>query len=144
MPPIQHLEKVLRHAERKLEDVAHQKPTDFLDVYRKFIKLEEHRLKLAHQSGEGGREVVQKRADFMTVVLRQVFRGAWESSQKDNKKKRPPLAMIAVGGFGRREMNPFSDVDILFLHGKASKEESSLLHEAIEQVLYMLWDVGFD
>jgi [protein-PII] uridylyltransferase len=87
---------------------------------------------------------VQKRADFMTVVLRQVFRGAWESSQKESKLKRPPLTMIAVGGFGRREMNPFSDVDILFLHGPADASSSAQLHEAIEQVLYMLWDVGFD
>jgi len=48
------------------------------------------------------------------------------------------LAVIAVGGYGRGEMAPFSDVDLLFLTPwKITPWAESL----IESVLYMLWDL---
>ncbi|MFP6740915.1 MAG: [protein-PII] uridylyltransferase [Alphaproteobacteria bacterium] len=49
------------------------------------------------------------------------------------------LAVVAVGGYGRGELAPFSDVDLLFLlHGEATPGDTRL----IEFVLYMLWDLG--
>ncbi len=36
MPPV-HLEKVLRHAERELVHQSHLRPTDLLDIYRRFL-----------------------------------------------------------------------------------------------------------
>lgn len=50
-----------------------------------------------------------------------------------------PLAVVAVGGFGRNEQFPFSDVDILFLRAKKSHKKSAAL---AEWVLYGLWDLG--
>ena len=55
--------------------------------------------------------------------------------------KTPPVALLAIGGYGRGELSPYSDVDILFLHDSA--QISAEATEVIEQVLYMLWDVGF-
>ncbi len=50
-----------------------------------------------------------------------------------------PLAVVAVGGYGRGELAPFSDVDLLFLlDSEASPGDTQL----IEFVLYMLWDLG--
>src|SRR5471030_3458417 len=69
MPPV-YLEKVLRHAERELVHQSHLRPTDMLDIYRRFLKLEEHRLKLEHKHGEGGRDLCKKRADVISVMLR--------------------------------------------------------------------------
>ena len=43
-----YLEKVLQHAERELVHQSHLRPTDLLDIYRRFLKLEEHRLRLEH------------------------------------------------------------------------------------------------
>ncbi len=139
-----HLEKVLRHAEKQLESESFRKPRDVLEIYRKFLKIEEHRLKLNHQQGSGGRETCQRRSDLMTVVLRHVWRGAMENAKRAHLQAIPPVAMLAVGGFGRGEMNPFSDVDLLFLHGKQNAEEAVLVKAVVEEVLYMLWDVGFD
>jgi [protein-PII] uridylyltransferase len=135
----QHLEKILAHAERQLVSEGKERLRERLNLYKKFLKLEEHRLRLKHYSGAGGLEVVRDRATLLDVVLRHLFDGAVEFSPFATQT--PPVALLAIGGYGRGELNPYSDVDILFLHeaGKLQPNAS----DVIEQVLYMLWDVGF-
>ena len=138
-----YLEKVLRHAERKLVHESHLRPTDLLDVYRRFLKLEEHRLKLEHMHGGGGRELVQKRADVITVMLRHIWEGAWETHRKSHLDKAPRVALLAVGGFGRGELNPYSDIDILFLYANEGAKMGAQVNDIVQHILYMLWDIGF-
>jgi len=135
----QHLEKILAHAERQLVSQGKERLRAQLDLYKKFLKLEEHRLRLKHYSGAGGLEVVHDRATLLDVVLRHLFEGALEHSEFVHKV--PPIALLAIGGYGRGELNPYSDVDILFLHD--SGRVPPHVTEVIEQILYMLWDVGF-
>lgn len=53
-------------------------------------------------------------------------------------KSADQISVIAVGGYGRGEMAPFSDVDLLFLTPKrASKADNAF----IESILYILWDL---
>jgi len=137
-----HLEKVLRHAERKLVNQSHLRPTDLLDIYRRFLKLEEHRLKLEHTHGEGGRSLAQKRADVISVMLRHIWNGAWETHKRSHMDKPPRLALLAVGGFGRGELNPYSDIDILFLYPDENKSAAQV-NDIVQHILYMLWDIGF-
>jgi [protein-PII] uridylyltransferase len=138
-----YLEKVLRHAERKLVHESHLRPTDLLDVYRRFLKLEEHRLKLEHMHGGGGRELVQKRADVITVMLRHIWEGAWETHRKSHLDQAPRVALLAVGGFGRGELNPYSDIDILFLYANEGAKMGAQVNDIVQHILYMLWDIGF-
>jgi [protein-PII] uridylyltransferase len=135
----QHLEKILAHAERQLTSEGSRRLRERLDLYKKFLKIEEHRLRLKHYSGAGGLEIVRDRAALLDIVLRHLFEGALEGSTFADKA--PPVALLAIGGYGRGELSPYSDVDILFLHD--SSRISPEAAEVIEQVLYMLWDVGF-
>jgi [protein-PII] uridylyltransferase len=135
----QHLEKILAHAERQLTSEGSRRLRERLDLYKKFLKIEEHRLRLKHYSGAGGLEIVRDRAALLDIVLRHLFEGALDGS--DYADKTPPVALLAIGGYGRGELSPYSDVDILFLHD--SSRISAEAAEVIEQVLYMLWDVGF-
>ncbi|MGB3456084.1 MAG: DUF294 nucleotidyltransferase-like domain-containing protein, partial [Litorimonas sp.] len=50
------------------------------------------------------------------------------------------VALMAVGGYGRGEMAPFSDLDLLFLSN--DKKPSAHVERLTEFVLYMLWDLG--
>jgi [protein-PII] uridylyltransferase len=50
------------------------------------------------------------------------------------------LALLAVGGYGRREMMPYSDIDIMLLSRTDSKE----VKEAAQAVLYKFWDRGLN
>ncbi len=54
---------------------------------------------------------------------------------------RPGLALLAVGGYGRREMFPASDIDLLILHPPAPDEAQQ---EALAGFLRLLWDSGLD
>ena len=50
------------------------------------------------------------------------------------------IAMLAVGGFGRRELFPYSDVDILILIERES--QAAALKDALSEFVRMLWDAG--
>ena len=49
----------------------------------------------------------------------------------------PGVAVVAVGGYGRGELSPHSDVDLLLLLGGRSAEL------VVRELLYPLWDAGF-
>ena len=51
------------------------------------------------------------------------------------------VALAAVGGYGRGELSPGSDLDILFLHNGRTDEKS--LADLVNKVLYPLWDKSF-
>lgn len=53
----------------------------------------------------------------------------------------PSVCLIAVGGYGRAELAPYSDIDLLILYAPSRHSE---LPPLAEQVLYPLWDLGLD
>lgn len=54
-------------------------------------------------------------------------------------KQLPEMAIAAIGGYGRAELSPFSDIDLMFL----LPDKSSPVHaQIVEFVLYTLWDIG--
>src|SRR3982751_5277779 len=101
------LEKVLAHAESRLAPTGTKRPTEVLPLYKKFLKVEEHRLRLRHQAGGGGREICARRAELVDILLRYVF-GAAVTAVRGTEQTKDPLALIALGGYGRGELNPCS------------------------------------
>src|SRR6059058_863838 len=139
MATSRHLEKVLAHAEDQLAVTGKQRPTEVLSSYKKFLKLEEHRLRLKHQAGGGGREICARRGELVDVILRHLFTAAASAVGQPKTS----LALIALGGYGRGELNPFSDVDVMLLHGNGAGKISAYVEEMAQQILYLLWDIGF-
>src|SRR5436189_1542298 len=136
-----HLEQVLTHAAKRLAATGARRPTEVLPLYKKFLKVEEHRLRLKHQAGGGGREICARRSELVDVLLQYVFGAAATATRKGAGAA--PLALIALGGYGRGELNPFSDIDVMLLHREGTRKISPQLEEMVEQVLYLLWDSGF-
>ncbi len=71
-----------------------------------------------------------------TMLIDEVLRRVFDASPPDVTKK---VACLAVGGYGRRELFPHSDIDLLFLY---EGEWNDGLKSAIDSMLYQLWDLG--
>jgi [protein-PII] uridylyltransferase len=87
-----------------------------------------------------------KTADFLyrhAALLDQYFIESFEASQIGPRMAfhKKPYAMIALGGYGRQEQCLHSDVDILLLFEKNVPAQAEHL---IREILYPLWDLGFD
>ncbi len=137
------LDKVLAHAERELAPAGGLKPTDVLPLYRKFLRIEEHRLRLKHQAGGGGREICAQRCALVDVLLQHVYAAADNFAQRESGLTKTPLTLMALGGYGRGELNPSSDVDVMFLHDSGGADVSPYATQVVEQILYSFWDIGF-
>ena len=78
----------------------------------------------------------RERSNESDRFLSELFSTAEKADGRKNLGKE--IALAAVGGYGRGELSPGSDLDILFLHsGKVSPEE---LKAFVDNVLYPLWD----
>jgi [protein-PII] uridylyltransferase len=84
----------------------------------------------AYSQGHHGRWSARRRSGLVDARLRELFEAA-----------HPPagVALVAVGGYGRGELAPASDVDLLVLHEGADDE---LVRHVVDRLLYPLWDTG--
>ncbi len=114
-----------------------------LPRFRAFLKHAMHRVKLAHQNGGGGLEVCQARSTSIDCVIRALWVAAVNTLSDQARKEFPPIALVALGGYGRRELNPHSDIDLLFLHeGQVAGHAKPL--PVLEKILNGVWLTLFD
>jgi [protein-PII] uridylyltransferase len=132
-------EKILIHADEKLAITGSAaERQDQVAMFRKFLKIETERLRIRHRFGLGGGEVMSGRSYLVDLIICRACQ--WAASQLTSSLDiENRCALIALGGYGRRELAPFSDVDILFLY---AGRRSDGVKEFVELVLYLLWDIG--
>src|SRR3954471_24755197 len=105
------LEKIEANAATRLVLPAGRQPAQELARYKAFLKVETHRLKILHRAGGGGLEICRARAAILDVLLRYLWETAKSSLSDQAQKEFPQLALVAIGGYGRAELNPHSDID---------------------------------
>ena len=139
------LKKIEASAAARLTLPPGRQPAQELARYKAFLKVETHRLKLLHRAGGGGLEICRARAAILDVLLRYLWEAAKASLSEQARKEFPPLALVAIGGYGRAELNPHSDIDFMFLHSRqvaAGNRPLPHLSRIIDGILYPLWDIG--
>ncbi|HKQ74993.1 MAG TPA: [protein-PII] uridylyltransferase [Blastocatellia bacterium] len=137
---------IQRHAGEKLRKIENQpNPALRLVALKKFLKIETQRLSLRHRFGIGGEQIVQARSLIADLLIERITRTAVEEKFGGNlgeNRGAGQFAVIALGGYGRRELAPHSDIDIMFLH--QNRRDAEFAAKLSEAILYLLWDIGFN
>ncbi len=83
-----------------------------------------------------GQATVAARAETVDALVT----GIWNEALAESPVLREGVALLAVGGYGRSELFPYSDVDLLFLlDGKVQENE---VKQPIRRMCQELWDAG--
>ncbi len=115
-------------------------PSERIDLYKRFLNLEERRILMHHRAGAGGLEIAANRALLIDTMLGSILEASLKHREEGDSF---PIALVATGGYGRALLNPSSDIDILFLLPRASNKLPEPIRELVQSVLYLLWDMGF-
>ncbi|MCU0787023.1 MAG: [protein-PII] uridylyltransferase [Verrucomicrobia bacterium] len=140
------LNKIEATAGKQLVLPEGRKPGDEIARYKRWLKQESHRLKIEHRGGAGGLTICRARAHVVDLLLKHFWEAAKTNLSAQAQREFPPLALVALGGYGRGELSPQSDIDFMFLHNRsvvASGIAHPYLARMIDGVLYPLWDLGF-
>ncbi len=86
-----------------------------------------------------GSEALAEHTFLIDQLVRLIHDFALEHEFPGAGARRGAMAVVAVGGYGRGEMMPHSDIDLLFL---MPRRHDPKLEKVVEYILYMLWDLG--
>ncbi len=93
-------------------------------------------IQASFDAGATGAATIAARA----ALLDEITRKLWSAEVERDRRLGTGVALLAVGGYGRRELFPCSDVDLLFLlDGKVAEKD---LKDAVRRVGQELWDFG--
>ncbi|HEX9455004.1 MAG TPA: [protein-PII] uridylyltransferase [Candidatus Binatia bacterium] len=92
-----------------------------------------------HRQGAGGMEVAVAYSTVMDHLIRHLLGAVSADALYRFPGQNPRFAIIAQGGYGRGELNPQSDIDLLFLY---TWKVTPVVEAMTERLLYTLWDCG--
>ena len=118
---------LLEHLDRRL---ASGEPE--LSVYKQTLREGKNLLAERFERGISARLLVRASARFVDAILQR----AWARFVPE----RTAASLIAVGGYGRGELHPASDVDVLIL----TADDPKSLAAHIEPLVMFLWDIGLE
>jgi len=134
-----------KHAQKRLVFDPGVSRNQQLPAYKRYIQLENEMLKRHHQQGESGLKLCQARSAMVDVVIENLFLAALDLYTTEHGALPCKMAVLATGGYGRCELNPHSDIDIMFLYPEkiTGKNFDKFQEVLAEEILYPLWDLGW-
>ena len=121
------------------ETLAAVRPGDdaaVVNVLRETVDAGRAVLRRRLEANASGAELVASLSRMMDVMVKAL---ATHATSGPGRRRDNRLAVVAVGGYGRGELAPWSDLDLLFLLPGAPAAHDE---EAIQRMLYPLWDLG--
>ena len=106
-----------------------------LAVLADYYSAESHRIQESFEKTGAGTAFLRDRSGLVDALVVRLYEEFIAADPRDP----PRLCLLALGGYGRRELFPHSDIDLLFL----TEDESvhSTHREAIATMVRMLWDL---
>ena len=123
--------------------------TKELPRLKRYLKSESARLQEWHRKGAGGHEICAARSSLIDTLLATLFDWTLETFDPKKRERKLTMSLVAIGGYGRAELNPQSDIDIMLLHNGTTPSVTRIFnHELIEKLtgpgglIYTLYDLG--
>ncbi len=128
----------------RLSFTATTSVTERTQACKSYLQLETSMIKMRHDAGATGSETTAALAATVDAMLVRLFTVALETWESAHGKLPYPASLVALGGYGRAELCPHSDIDLMFLF--PSKARTSLVtplqEHLTQEILYPLWDCG--
>ena len=123
------------------DDSDSERRAHFVDALKQALRSGDDEIRRRLDGGKhSGNDCVAERSFLMDQIIRVLFdhainhlirRGVPTTGER--------ISVVAIGGYGRGELAPLSDVDLLFL---LPYKETPFSEQLVEFILYSLWDVG--
>ncbi len=106
-----------------------------------FLRACSELVKRAHESGERGTRVCAALSLSVDIALEHLINAFVKkrASQADDVSAK--FCVLALGGYGREELCPKSDIDIMILYNNEVSEDFKTL--IVDEIMYPLWNTGF-
>lgn len=98
------------------------------------LRTSRETLQTLWHEGLSGRHLLEQHSETIDVFLRDRFAELTEGGGE--------ITLVALGGYGRRELFPYSDIDLMVLHSRWINRKT--LEKTVEGILYPLWDAGLE
>ncbi|RNC69578.1 MAG: [protein-PII] uridylyltransferase [Desulfuromonadales bacterium] len=112
----------------------------YLAASKHFLHHYREEIKAKHRSGAPGEVVVRDITAMADTLIRKLFRSITKDVGHAGRG-REHLTLMAIGGYGRGELNPYSDIDLMFLY---SGKDQARVEDIAQKLLYFLWDMRLD
>jgi len=109
--------------------------TEFIKSLKEKYQSRQNAIKQRHREDADGFMV----CEMLTTLTDSIIKAVYDFCDNPGKTE---IAILALGGYGRCELSPKSDVDVMFLRRDQQSKED--IDKAAECVLHLLWDIGFD
>ncbi len=107
-------------------------PKQAIQIWRSTLKTQQNALETSFFQHKNAAQLLKKNAQLIDKLLKQIWLQANIHAE---------VALIAVGGYGRGELFPYSDIDLLIL---LPHQHDYVLNEQIESLIGTLWDIGLN
>ncbi len=114
-----------------------QRQKMLVEASRAYLAHHQQLIRDRHRSGESGRLIVGSLTSLADTLIRNLYR----SASTDLPRGGSPCTLIALGGYGRAELNPRSDIDLMFYY---SGKDKRFAEQVAERILYLMWDIGLE
>ena len=115
-----------------------ERRASLLETSRNFLDYHREQCLIQHRAGASGAQVVGSVTAMIDTLMRNLYRcitADWMMART------PEAALIAIGGYGRSELNPRSDIDLLFFCSDKQREHAEII---AQRMLYLLWDLNLE
>ncbi|MDE0308848.1 MAG: [protein-PII] uridylyltransferase [Acidiferrobacterales bacterium] len=116
--------------------IAPEDSTSLVETYRAQLRADDARLRKLHEKKYSAQRIVSTRTQSVDTTLRNAWNEFFSGHEAGDH-----VSLIAVGGYGREELNPCSDIDIMLL---LDQKNNGHYDRIIKPFTRFLWDIGFE